>query len=66
MKAILAKVERIRARGVATLKLEKESPFFIYNGNTFKVDSIVNPGYGCRVTLLIHNRKVEFNIHQLL
>lgn len=66
MKKILDKIERIRNRGMATLKLEKSSPFFRYNGNTFPVESIDEPGYKCRITLIIRNKKVHFTIHDVL
>jgi hypothetical protein len=66
MKKILDKVDRIRARGMATLALEKDSPFYRYNGNTFKLHSIQNPGYGCKVTLIIKFKKVQFDIREVL
>ncbi|MCT1525815.1 hypothetical protein ACS126_03330 [Sphingobacterium lactis] len=66
MKKILDKIERIRNRGRATLKLPKSSPFYYYNGNTFIVDSIGDPGYKCRVTLIIRDKLVHFTIHDVL
>lgn len=66
MKKILAKIERIRNRGRATLKLQKSSPFFRYNGNTYTVYSMGNPGYKCRVTLVIRDKKVHFTINDCL
>jgi len=66
MKKILGKIERIRTRGMATLKLERDSPFFRYNGNTFPVDSFGTPSYKCRITLIIRNKKVHFTINDVL
>lgn len=66
MKKILAKIERIHRRGKATLNLQRSSPFYKYNGQTFIVDSIGNPGYKCRVTLIIRHKKVNFTVHDML
>lgn len=51
---------------MATLSLDKESPFYRYNGNTFKIHSIQNPGYGCKVTLIIKFKKVQFDLREVL
>lgn len=66
MKKILDKIDRIRSRGRATLKVERNSPFFRYNGNTFAVDSIGTPGYKCRITLIIRNKKVHFTVNDII
>lgn len=66
MKKLLDKIDRIRQRGKVTLRVNKSSPFFRYNGNTFAVDSMGSPGIKCRVTLVIKGKKVHFTIHDVL
>lgn len=43
MRKLLQKVDRIRATGMATLKLEPDSPHYKLNGKKIKVSSLGVP-----------------------
>lgn len=66
MKHILAKVDRIRASGTATLQVPDNSPYAIYNGKIFKVHSMGVPGVKCRVSLLINEQVVDLTLIDVL
>lgn len=66
MKKLFQKVDRIRATGAATLKLEDPtSPYYHLNGKRFKVVSMGIPDYKCRVTLLIEDCPIDFTINEI-
>lgn len=66
MNAIFKKHQRIRARGQATLRIDKNNPLSRYNGNTFPVLDIGKPGNKCPVTLLIKEMPVRVYLEDLL
>lgn len=65
MEYLLDKINRIRTAGQATLKLCRNSPFFIYNGNKFRVYRLGKPGRKCRVVLIVKYKKVNLSIHDI-
>lgn len=66
MKKLFQKIDRIRATGTATLKLEDPgSPYYHLNGKRFKVESMGTPDYKCRVTLLVEDCPVNFTINDI-
>lgn len=62
MRNILAKQERLRARGKATLRVSKGHPLFLYNGNSFTILAMGSPGVKCRITLQIRDKPVQVSI----
>lgn len=65
MKKLLARVDRIRSSGTATLEVSKNSPYYKFNGNKFTVHSMGIPDYKCRVTLIINGVNVHLTIDQV-
>lgn len=66
MKHILAKVDRIRASGTVMVQVPEDSPYAIYNGQLFKVQSMGTPGVKCRVSLLINDEVVDLILTDVL
>ena len=66
MKHILAKVDQIRASGTAIVQVPIGSPYALYNGKTFKVQSIGTPDVKCRVSLLINDKVVDLTLSDVL
>ena len=66
MKKIFQKIDQIRATGRATLNVGKNSGYYHLNGKKFAVVSYGTPDIKCRITLMIDNKEVDFNINDIL
>lgn len=66
MTNLYTKHQRIRARGKATLCVSRTHPFFVFNGNTFKVLEIDHPNPKCRIRLAIKGKVVKVGISDVL
>ncbi len=62
MKKLLAKIERIRARGWVVLDLDTSHPLFHLDGKRFQVESIGTPGIKCRVSISVNGEKIDLTI----
>ncbi|MBE9599911.1 hypothetical protein [Pedobacter sp. MC2016-24] len=65
MKKLFNKVDRIRATGMAVLKLQPESPYFKYADKNVTVIDMGIPDFKCRVTVLIQGEAVDLTIEQV-
>lgn len=66
MTRIFKRIDRIRASGYATLKLEPGSPHYQLSGRRLPVHSIGSADIKCRVTLLVDGQPIDFTIEQIL
>jgi len=65
MKKLLAKIERVRARGWAILDLDKSHPLYYLDGKRFQIESMGTPDIKCRVSIVVNGEKVDLTIDDL-
>lgn len=65
MKKLLAKIERIRARGWVVLDLDNDHPLYHLDGKRFQIESMGIPDIKCRVSIVVNGEKVDLTIDDL-